>query len=159
MDEIQAGPPRPEPTLIERGIYRVLDRFAAREFPPNDLTDHPVFARWKIGRLKDGRFVYLHHLYPSNDPWLHDHWRSMITIGLGGRYFEQTSYSQEDWVEWRAPWIRAFDRSFVHRFWVKEGESAWSLSISSNDPREWFWYPPVGPAVPYMDRKKGDGFD
>lgn len=80
--------------------------------------------------------IYLHHIV-GND-WsrdLHDHPKRFISIGLWGWYIEETPTGE---TEWRAPWIRSFPPSHIHRL---RTENAWTLVIVGPYRRMWgFWH-------------------
>ena len=141
--------------MISRIAYWLLDRLAVRtEFPP-DLVPDPVFAHWHLFKLKDGRRVGLHHFWPCSDPWWHDHARGMITIGLRGRYWEDSLKGNRFW---KAPWVRFIPADFRHKFTVLPGESCWSLMISEKETKQWYFYTPDGRTIPWQDRRPGDGY-
>lgn len=99
--------------------------------------------RWTLLRL--GRFlaVYLHH-FVGND-WsrdMHDHPKRFITIGLKGRYREETPagspFTGTKLHDYRAPWIRTFPAEHRHRILARD---CWTLVIVGPKEREWgFWH-------------------
>ena len=102
--------------------------------------------RWTIFKW-DGRFsVYLHHFV--GDDWsfdLHDHPKRFISIGLWGWYIEQTPchhglQDRTDIKVYRAPWIRTFPATHIHRLSVPS-KNCWTLVIVLKPVREWgFWH-------------------
>lgn len=94
--------------------------------------------RWTL--LKWGkRGVYLHHFV--GDDWsldLHDHPKRFISIGLRGRYREQTPKGVRIYS---APWFRTFPAEHIHRISMIDGGDAWTLVIVLNTVRAWgFWH-------------------
>lgn len=113
--------------------------------------------RWTLWRAK--RFsVYLHHFV--GDDWsldLHDHPKRFISIGLWGRYVEQSMQPLRFWrtqyydgliqqlreVErtYRAPWVRTFPATHIHRLQLIDGKPCWTLVIVLKPVRPWgFWH-------------------
>lgn len=107
----------------------------------------PRWARW----LWRGFGVYIHKFV--GDDWsrdLHDHPKRFISVGLYGRYFEETP--GESWYEgndeapsriraYRAPWVRTFPAEHIHRIFLAEDRRpCWTLVIVLRHVREWgFW--------------------
>lgn len=89
--------------------------------------------------------VYLHHFV--GDDWskdLHDHPKRFVTIGLRGRYVEQTPYDDDSLRikerEFKAPWVRSFPATYVHRLRLHPGEDCWTIAIVFKSVRQWgFW--------------------
>lgn len=95
--------------------------------------------------------AYLHH-FVGND-WsrdLHDHPKRFISIGLWGWYVEETPCGLKDWENengkivvmraYRAPWIRSFPATHIHRLTVPS-KNCWTLVIVLKTVREWgFWH-------------------
>ena len=78
----------------------------------------------RIGWLQ----VRLHHF--TQDDWLghmHDHPSRSISIGLRGRYREETPSAARTY---RAPWVRTFPASHVHRVMMVDGGACWTLCIT-----------------------------
>lgn len=94
--------------------------------------------RWTIARFF-GCGVYLHHFV--GDDWsrdLHDHPKRFISIGLFGRYLEETPRGER---EFRAPWLRTFPPTHIHRLRLLPGEECWTLVIVLRSVRPWgFWH-------------------
>jgi hypothetical protein len=101
--------------------------------------------RWTIARLP-WFAVYLHHFV--GDDWsrdLHDHPKRFISIGLWGRYVEETPSGER---QYRAPWIRSFPAHHIHRLRMVNGGECWTLVIVLKTVREWgFWH--AGKFVPW----------
>lgn len=93
--------------------------------------------------------AYLHH-FVGND-WsrdLHDHPKRFISVGLWGHYYEETPCSLPEWSntngqitivrKWRAPWIRSFPATHIHRL---RATNCWTLIFVLKPVREWgFWH-------------------
>jgi hypothetical protein len=82
--------------------------------------------------------VYLHHFV--TDDWLgdmHDHPARGISIGLFGEYREETPGGARIY---RAPWVRSFPASHIHRIRMEDRGSCWTIMISLKPVRTWgFW--------------------
>jgi hypothetical protein len=82
--------------------------------------------------------IYLHRFV--GDDWsrdLHDHPKRFVTIGLRGRYLENTPTGCKVWV---APWFRSFPATHKHRIAILEGETCWTLVAVFKSVRPWgFW--------------------
>ena len=93
--------------------------------------------RWTILRFRDYA-IYLHHFV--GDDWakdLHDHPKRFISIGLWGSYIEETPNSCQTY---RAPWIRSFPATHIHRLLMINGGDCWTLVIVLKAVRAWgFW--------------------
>src|SRR5437762_13954767 len=76
--------------------------------------------RWTLARI--GWFgVYLHHFVC--DDWLgdmHDHPYRIVSIGLSGKYREETPGGTRIH---QAPWVRSFPASHIHRLTMVDGGS------------------------------------
>jgi hypothetical protein len=74
----------------------------------------------------------------TRDP--HDHPANFISIGLKGSYVE-TVYDQNGEKlydrEWRAPWVRSFPATHIHRMSSVGPKGAWTLCIASNWRQNW----------------------
>lgn len=94
--------------------------------------------RWTLLRIKSWA-MYLHHFV--GDDWardLHDHPKRFISIGLWGRYVEQTPTSER---VYQAPWVRTFPATHIHRLRLINKEPCWTLVIVLNTVRPWgFWH-------------------
>lgn len=106
--------------------------------------------RWTLLKLWGGRSVYLHHFV--GDDWsldLHDHPKRFISIGLRGRYIEETPGSVPGSVYpqpprerlYVAPWIRTFPATHVHRIRLVNGQQCWTIVVVLRTTRPWgFWH-------------------
>lgn len=93
--------------------------------------------RWTLARV-GWLSVYLHHFV--GDDWakdMHDHPKRFISIGLWGRYKEETPAGARIY---RAPWIRSFPATHIHRLAMIDGGTCWTLVIVLRAVRPWgFW--------------------
>lgn len=72
----------------------------------------PTLRRWTLLDTRWGN-LYLHRFV--GDDWsldMHDHSSRMVSIGLRGRYLEETPTGSRVWT---APWCRTFPATWVHR--------------------------------------------
>ena len=116
--------------------------FFKEEINGGDLCPTYLY-RWTL--LKTRWFkVYLHHFV--GDDWAvdpHDHPKRFISIGLKGSYWETTysnppTYGSDRF--WKAPWIRSFPATHLHRIEASQTGGAWTLCIVGPQVREWgFW--------------------
>lgn len=119
-------------------MVKLLTRLFGR---PEEINGHercPTYLyRWILLRTRWFN-VYLHHFV--NDDWskdLHDHPKRFLSIGLKGRYFEETDEGEKTY---RAPWIRSFPAHYKHRIRV-DGGSCWTFVITFRSVRQWgFWH-------------------
>ena len=108
---------------------------------PEEINGHHRCAtylyRWILLATKNFK-AYLHH-FVGND-WsrdLHDHPKRFISIGLWGWYIEERPDGEKIY---RAPWIRSFPATHIHRLRVPSG-NCWTLVIVLKTVREWgFWH-------------------
>lgn len=110
--------------------------------------------RWTLLRLWGGRAVYLHHFVGSD--WsgdLHDHPKSFLSVGLWGSYIEVTP-DKPDGRTWRAPWIRWFPATHVHRLDVPR--NCWTLVIVGRLCRQWGFHTADG-WVPWKEYVRAHG--
>ena len=95
--------------------------------------------RWTIFKRDKKWSLYLHHFV--GDDWsldLHDHPKRFISIGLWGRYCEETIEGSR---VYRAPWIRTFPAEHIHRLKMIDGGSCWTLVLVLKPTRNWgFWH-------------------
>lgn len=95
--------------------------------------------------------VYLHHFV--GDDWsldMHDHPKRFVSIGLSGRYIEETPAGER---LYRAPWIRTFPAEHIHRLRLC-GRDCWTLVIVFRATRPWgFWH--LGSWVSWKSYVKG----
>jgi hypothetical protein len=93
--------------------------------------------RWTLLKARNWS-VYLHHFV--GDDWsrdLHDHPKRFISIGLWGRYLEETPTGSK---VYRAPWIRTFPAEHIHRLSMIDGHDCWTLVVVLKAVRGWgFW--------------------
>lgn len=142
-----------------------VDRTFQREEMDGDGRCATYLVRWTLLKLWGGRSVYLHHFV--GDDWsldLHDHPKRFVSVGLWGAYRETRmtpcwtlgSYHGE-WERstrpvsrvYRAPWIRTFPASHVHRIELLEDRRpCWTLVVVLKTVRPWgFWH--AGSWVPW----------
>ena len=115
--------------------------------------------RWTLLTWRGHFSVYVHHFVA--DDWsldLHDHPKRFISIGLCGWYIEQTPCdhgleNRTDIKVYRAPWIRTFPATHIHRISVPS-KSCWTLCIVLKPTRDWgFWH--LGKFMPWRDYVSG----
>ena len=115
-----------------------IDRVLKKESISGDGMCPTYLWRWTLLRWKD-RAVYLHHFV--GDDWtrdLHDHPKRFISLGLWGRYVEETPNGERIW---RAPWIRSFPATHRHRLRLIDRHPCWTLVIVLKNQRAWgFWH-------------------
>lgn len=110
-------------------------------FSLEEINGHNVcptyLYRWTLARLP-WFSVYLHHFV--GDDWsrdMHDHPKRFISIGLWGRYVEETPRGE---TRYYAPWLRTFPAEHIHRIRLPEGATCWTLVIVLKATRPWgFW--------------------
>jgi len=94
-------------------------------------------CRWTLVRI-GWLYVRLHHF--TYDDWLgdmHDHAERFISIGLLGKYREETPNGAR---VYRAPWVRTFPACHRHRLVMVSGGTCWTLAITLKPVRAWgFW--------------------
>ena len=105
----------------------------------NGANTCPTYLyRWTLLRLF-GCGLYLHHFV--GDDWsldLHDHPKRFISIGLWGRYIEESGGRE---TLWKAPWARSFPAVHAHRLRMVDGGQCWTLVIVLRNSRPWgFWH-------------------
>jgi len=90
----------------------------------------------------------------TTDP--HDHPASFISIGLMGSYVESVYNEQGDKLydrEWRAPWIRSFPATHIHRTSAVGPKGAYTFCLARDYVRNWNFL--VGrEIVPWRDYMK-----
>ena len=142
----------------------MIERWLSRLFTREEIDGAgrcPVYLyRWTLfqpkrpQRLWRGCGVYLHKFV--GDDWsldLHDHPKRFISIGLKGRYIEETPpaewYESDEDLSWpiptrlySAPWIRTFPAEHIHRITLcDDRQPCWTLVIVLRHVREWgFWH-------------------
>lgn len=96
--------------------------------------------------------VYLHHFV--GDDWsrdMHDHPKRFISIGLRGRYVEETPSGERTF---RAPWVRSFPAEHIHRLRLIDRRPCWTLVIVLKPVRHWgFWH--LGKWIHWREYVKG----
>jgi len=151
-------------------ISNVLTRMFGVAEEINGGSRCPTYLyRWTLAQRRGHFGIYLHHFV--NDDWsrdLHDHPKRFISIGLWGWYIEETPIgdckngtpvNDESWDSWtrktiyRAPWIRSFPATHIHRLTVPS-KNCWTLVIVLKPVREWgFWH--LGRFIPWKSYVKG----
>ena len=132
---------------------RWIDRFFRLE-EVNGRNRCPTYLyRWIL--LSTRWFnVYLHHFV--GDDWsydMHDHPKRFISIGLWGRYIEETPHGEK---LYRAPWIRTFPAHHIHRLRMVDGSTCWTLVITLKTVRPWgFWH--LGRFIPWREYVTTEG--
>ena len=119
-------------------IRRLINRlFRLEEINGRGVCPTYLF-RWRLLKLP-GLSVYLHKFV--GDDWsrdLHDHPKRFISIGLRGRYIEETPIGE---LEFLAPWFRSFPATHIHRIRMRPGETCWTIAIALRAVRPWgFWH-------------------
>lgn len=125
----------------------IVDRiFKMEEINGGGICDTYLY-RWTLLQPKflKGFGIYLHHFV--GDDWsrdLHDHPKRFISIGLWGRYIEETPDMYGTGTDPRlftAPWIRSFPATHIHRLSLINKKPCWTLVIVLTAVREWgFWH-------------------
>jgi hypothetical protein len=113
---------------------RLIDRIFRMEAINGDQRCPTYLWRWTLIRTPWFR-VYLHHFV--GDDWsrdMHDHPKRFWSIGLWGRYTEETPDGS---TEYRAPWFRTFPATHIHRIRAAYSGGAWTLVIVGRPKREW----------------------
>ncbi|SRR6266496_1268817 len=118
--------------------HRLLNRFFNLEVINGRVRCPTYLYRWELFRLRK-RAIYLHHFV--GDDWsrdLHDHPKRFISIGVKGRYIEETPRGER---VYRAPWIRTFPATHIHRLRMINKADCWTIVIVLKTVREWgFWH-------------------
>lgn len=114
--------------------------------------------RWTILKWRGKFSLYLHHFV--GDDWsldLHDHPKRFISVGLWGWYLEETptgNYQVSRVKKYRAPWIRTFPATHIHRITVPS-KNCWTLVAVLKPVRDWgFWH--VGRFIPWKRYVEGE---
>ena len=124
-------------------------RLFRREEINGDCPDRPYLTRWLLWRSRSGRALYLHRFTGSD--WtrdLHDHPKVFVSIGLRGGYVEERPAFPRYWprvgilerARYRAPWVRWFRASHVHRLRVTP-RGCWTLVFVGRTRRAWGFWP------------------
>lgn len=135
----------------------ILDRIFGKAEEINGRERCPTYLyRWTLFQWAKHFSIYLHHFV--GDDWsrdLHDHPKRFISIGLRGWYIEETPTHGKR--IYRAPWIRTFPATHIHRLAVPS-KNCWTLVIVLKPVREWgFWH--FGEFIPwrsYVNSKRAD---
>jgi hypothetical protein len=114
-----------------------LDRFFNMEEINGERCPTYLY-RWELIRIGDWA-VYLHHFV--GDDWardLHDHPKRFVSVGLFGSYVEESPIGER---VYRAPWIRTFPATHIHRLRLINKKPCWTIVIVLKAVREWgFWH-------------------
>jgi hypothetical protein len=121
-------------------MRRILSWLFGKPEEINGANRCPTYLyRWTLLYRRGVFGVYLHHFI--GDDWsrdLHDHPKRFISIGLWGRYTEETPGGRLR--TYRAPWVRTFPAEHIHRITVPS-RNCWTLVIVLKPVREWgFWH-------------------
>jgi hypothetical protein len=141
-------------------LKTILDRLFGKAEEINGRERCPTYLyRWTILKWR-GRGIYLHHFV--GDDWsrdLHDHPKRFITIGLKGSYIEWTPSQSLPGIElqrlWKAPWIRSFPATHIHRITMVNDSNGnphdcWTFVIVLKAVRNWgFWH--FGKFIPWRE--------
>lgn len=123
----------------------ILDRWFGEAEEINGDRCPTYLFRWELLRKKSFQ-VYLHHFV--GDDWsrdLHDHPKRFISIGVWGRYVEESPTGER---LYRAPWIRTFPATHIHRLRLINQSPAWTIVIGLKKVRPWgFWH--AGQFIPW----------
>lgn len=134
-------------------LQKWVDRVFKLEIIKSGDNCPPYMFRWWLTTWF-GWKVYLHHFVGDDAARdLHDHPRRFISIGLWGRYVEETPFRDQHGGEstvlvdkrlYVAPWWRSFSPEHRHRIVMapKPGRkpSCWTLVLVGPLEREWgFW--------------------
>jgi hypothetical protein len=134
---------------------RLIDRIFKLEEINGRNRCATYLYRWTLLATK-GFSVYLHHFV--GDDWsrdMHDHPKRFVSIGLWGRYLEETPSGER---VYRAPWVRTFPAHHIHRIRMIDGGTCWTLVIVLKVVREWgFWH--VGRWIPWREYVGGPTAD
>ena len=155
--------------ILRRLLNRLftLEEINGGERCPTYLYRWTLFQPRRSKWLWGGFGIYLHNFV--GDDWsrdLHDHPKRFISIGLWGSYLEESAplghtFQQsvvEPWSSrcvhcadpaqlhtrfriYRAPWVRTFAASHIHRLSLISGRPCWTLVIVLRASRPWgFWH-------------------
>lgn len=138
---------------MRKRLQQVVNRVLEHETMSGDGLCPIYLHRWTLLKLWGGIGVYLHHFV--GDDWsrdLHDHPKRFISIGLWGRYVEETfnpgaqacpcdlKHEHVRTRVYRAPWLRTFPAEHIHRIRLIDGKPCWTLVIVLRTVRKWgFW--------------------
>lgn len=113
----------------------VLDRLFDHERIDGHCRVARYLDRWVLARLGESSW-YLHRFTGSD--WstdLHDHPKSFLSIGLVGRMREHQPDDRV--IELRAPWIRRFPATHLHRLELAPGSRCWTICRVGQLERDW----------------------
>jgi hypothetical protein len=111
-------------------------------------------TRWHFARGRNWS-MYLHRF--TGDDWsldLHDHPKHFISIGVLGRYVEETEISLanarvvKQYDVYTAPWCRRFPPQHAHRLMLfplgksSKKRPCWTIVIVGQLVRDWGWWVP-----------------
>ncbi len=90
--------------------------------------------------------LFLHRWFGDDEPLLHDHSRSMLSIGLWGSYCEHLANGKAR--HWTAPWCRWFKATHTHYITLLS-PTVWTLVLAGPQKRRsgfwidgrWVWSP------------------
>lgn len=136
---------------------KLIDKLFQREEMDGDGRCPTYLVRWTLLKLWGGIGLYLHHFV--GDDWsldLHDHPKRFVSLGLWGRYVEETpaieffggsphsnlpdSRLTTRGREYRAPWIRTFPAEHIHRIRLVNKRPCWTVVLVLRTSRPWgFW--------------------
>lgn len=128
-------------------IINLLNRWFRRE-EINGAERCPTYLfRWTLFYCR-WFGVYVHRFV--GDDWsrdLHDHPKRFISIGLKGKYIEETPHGER---LFKAPWFRSFPAQHIHRLRLIDGAECWTLVIVLKAVRPWgFWH--LGQFIPWRE--------
>ena len=135
-------------------IHRFLDwLFRLEEINGRGMCPTYLYRRTLFRVPFTSIACYLHHFV--GDDWsrdLHDHPKRFISLGLKGSYIEVTPAPDGSQIEttFKAPWLRSFPASHVHRILVGPTGHCWTLVLALWTVRKWgFWH--KGTWMPFRD--------
>jgi hypothetical protein len=135
-----------EPLAPARGLQGLINRLFKLELMNGDGLCPIYLHRWTLLRAL-GCGLYVHKFV--GDDWsldMHDHPKRFISIGLWGQYTEQYVVPQRWGTQiqqrvYRAPWLRTFPATHIHRITGPTPEKpCWTLVLVLRASRPWgFW--------------------
>ncbi len=125
---------------MARTLKRLFDRVLRRQDYVVRGETQPRLIKWT---LLGTPWVQL-YVHKFNGPdWTtdaHDHPSSFISIGLRGSYVETVYDTRGESLydrEWKAPWIRRFPPTHMHRTSAVGPKGAWTFCIAGRYVRNW----------------------
>lgn len=119
-------------------MLKILDRLFRREEINGGNRCPTYLYRWLFLRTR-WFAVYLHRFV--GEDWsrdMHDHPKRFVSIGLSGGYVEHTPKRSR---EFRAPWVRSFPATHIHRITLGRFSECWTLVLVFAAYRPWgFWH-------------------